>query len=120
MTRLEDLNLGLRFLLEVAALGALAYWGWTAHSGSIRTAWAIGLPAVAAALWATFRAPGHGGEPVVAVTGPIRLALELALFALAVGLVYLAGRPTIAASLGAALVIHYGLDRRRVFALLSG
>ena len=69
--------LGLHFLLEVAALAALARWGWATHAGATRWLWAIGVPLVAAAAWAVLRAPGDGPAPLVAVPGALRLALEL-------------------------------------------
>ncbi len=53
----HPLNLALRFLLELVALGAMGYWGWTQHEGTARWLWAIGLPLVAAVLWGTFAVP---------------------------------------------------------------
>ena len=48
-------TLALRFLLEIAALVGVDYWGWTQHSGVACWGWTIGLPFWAALLWGTFR-----------------------------------------------------------------
>ena len=110
----------LRFGLEVAALGALAYWGWTAAAGTPGAVLAVALPLVAAALWGTFRVPNDPGPAPVAVPGAVRLGLEWALFGLAgVGLA-VAGRPTLAAVLVIATTLHYVLARDRVRWLLAG
>ena len=50
-------NLALRFLLELAALAALGYWGWVAHDGASRWVWTAGLVVGAAAVWGVFRCP---------------------------------------------------------------
>ncbi|WP_406459235.1 YrdB family protein [Streptomyces sp. NBC_00876] len=51
-------NEGLAFLLELAALACLCWWGFTAGDGlAVHLLLGIGLPAVAIALWGTFAAP---------------------------------------------------------------
>ena len=46
------------FLSELAALAALAWWGWTVPgSTALRLALAVGSPLVAAVLWGVFAAP---------------------------------------------------------------
>ena len=51
-------NLALRFILEVAALVALGYWGFHAGDGDT-THWILGIgaPVVAAVVWGLFVAP---------------------------------------------------------------
>ena len=115
----HPLNLGLRFLLELTALGAYAYWGWTTHEGIGRLAWAIGLPLLAATLWGVFRVPGDPGDAPVAVPGAVRLALELAFFGGAVWLLGAAGRTQLALGFGAVVVLHYLVSYNRIFWLLS-
>lgn len=76
-------NLGLAFALELAAIAALAYWGF--HSGAstgTRVVLGIGAPAVAIVLWGLFAAPkATFGSPalyvltVVLVIGGAALAL---------------------------------------------
>jgi protein involved in polysaccharide export with SLBB domain len=54
----NPLNLALRFVLEIVALIAVGYWGWTAATGVLGYVLAIGLPLLAAVFWGTFRVPG--------------------------------------------------------------
>ncbi len=119
MKEIRKINLGLRFLVEVSAVLGLAFWGWTTNSGLARIGLTVGLPILAMVLWATFRTPGDGGEPIVPISGPVRLGLELALFGTAIILVYRAGMPAPAAGLGGLVTVHYLLDRNRVVALLK-
>jgi hypothetical protein len=114
-------NLALRFLLEIAASLALAYWGWRQASGAVRYVPAIALPLAAAALWGTFRVPGDSsasGAAPVPVPGPARLLLELALFGFAVWGLLSEGAATPSLILGGALLLHYGLSYDRVLWLL--
>jgi hypothetical protein len=113
----------LRFGLELAALGALAHWGWTGVAGFAGVLAAVGLPVLAAVLWGTFRAPDDasaGGGAPVPVPGPVRLALELGLFGLAVAALVDAGAPLAGLVLAALVVCHYLLARDRVRWLLVG
>ena len=51
-------NLALRFLLELGALAAVAYWGATMSSAHIlRVALAIAAPATVALIWGIFISP---------------------------------------------------------------
>lgn len=113
----------LRFLLELAALAAIGYWGVTAHAGFASLLWAGGGVLLAATLWGVFRVPddpSSAGSAPVSVPGPIRLVLELLLLGGSVVLLAAAGRPLAAAVLGLLLVLHYTLAWRRVRWLLGG
>lgn len=65
----HPINLALRFLLEIAALGAIAYWGWTQHDGLARYVLAFGLPLLAMTVWSIFRVNGDPGDAPVAIQG---------------------------------------------------
>jgi hypothetical protein len=112
-------NAVLRFFLELAALAAMGYWGWTQHDGAARWLWALGLPLVAAVAWAVFRIPGDPGTPVIAVPGAVRLLVEIVFFGGAAGLLLLAGRPNWALVFGVLLVGHYLWAYRRVAWMLQ-
>jgi Protein of unknown function (DUF2568) len=85
---LKSANVVLRFLLELCALAALAYWGATAKVQLAgRIALAIGIPLIAAVVWALVVAPR---APVDLGSGA-RLAVELLVFAAAIAA--LASRP---------------------------
>jgi hypothetical protein len=76
----NPINLILRFLLEIAILFSLGYWGWTQQQGVLRYVLAIGLPIIAAVIWGTVRVPGdasHSGTARVPVPGTLRLIIRL-------------------------------------------
>jgi hypothetical protein len=114
----NPLNLALRFVLELVALGGLALLGWTIGEGGWELLPAIGLPVAAAAAWGTFRIPNDPGPAPVAVPGPVRLALEVAVFGGGVAGFAVAGHETIALLIGAVMVGHYALSYDRVVRLV--
>jgi Protein of unknown function (DUF2568) len=120
----HPLNLGFRFLLEVLAVSALAFWGW-AWGGWIRWPLAAGCALAAMALWATFRTPDDhsSGKGLIATPGPVRLVLELGMFGLAILALFNAHANNRAEwfgiGLGIAVVIHYVLSWDRVRWLLG-
>jgi hypothetical protein len=69
-------NAALAFLLELAALGVLAWGGWRlGGDGALRGVLAVALPALAALLWGLFAAP----HATVAST-PGRLVVQVLVF----------------------------------------
>jgi hypothetical protein len=115
----NPINLALRFILELAGLVAMAYWGWTTHDGAWQWITAIGLPVIAAALWGTFRIPNDPKpDPPVVVPGPVRLLLEAVYFAAAVILLVDAGKDQTALILGVVIVLHYIVSYDRVIHML--
>lgn len=118
----HPLNLALRFILEVAALFAFGYWGWTQHEGIWRYVWAAGLVIAATAIWGTFAVPddpSRSGRAPVPVPGPLRLALELAFFAAGAWAFFAAGQPVWGIILGATTLVHYALSYDRIRWLLG-
>lgn len=113
----HPLNLALRFLLEIAALVAIGYWGFDQHSGIWRFILAIGGPLIAATLWGTFAVPGdpsRSGEAPVPIPGVLRLVLELSLFGFAAWALYDAGSTLLAAILAGITISHYALSYDRI------
>ena len=96
-------NLGVRFLLELAMLVAL---GWV--GGEIGSSWvvrallAIAFPLVAAGVWGMFIAPKAPRR----LADPAKLVVELGLFAAAVVGLALVGHPVLAAVLGVVFVVN--------------
>ncbi len=118
----HPLNLALRFLLELAALAALGYWGWTQNSGAWRYLLMLGLPLLAAVVWGTFAVPGdpsRSGRAPVPVPGAVRLLLELAFFAAAVVALLASGQALAGLLLAAVTIIHYILAYDRIGWLLG-
>ena len=111
------LNAGLRFLLELAALFAVGYWGWHQEIGGFRFLLALAAPVLFAAIWYTFNVkndPSRSGKAPVPVPGVVRLAIELALFALATAAAYSSMSELIGIIYGLVLLAHYGFSYRRI------
>jgi hypothetical protein len=98
-------NEGLRFFLELAALGSLAYWGFTDRSGVGQWVLGLGAPLVAATVWGTFVAP-KATRPTV---DPLRLALELLVFGSGVVALVAADQAALALVLAALVTAHLAL-----------
>ena len=119
----HPLNLGIRFLLELAALTALGVWGW--HYGNetyLRFVLAIGLPIIMAAIWGIFNVPDDpsrsGAAPIV-VPGIIRLAIELAIFILATWALDDVEYYRLSWLLGGVATLHYLLSYDRIIWLFK-
>ena len=113
----NPLNLALRFLLEIAAFVAMAYWGWTQHDGVWRIVYTVGAPLLAAVLWGTFAVPddpSRSGKAPVPVPGIIRLLLELVIFGFAAWALYDAGQSAIALIFGLLVLLHYLVSYDRI------
>jgi len=111
------LNAGLRFLLELAALFAVGYWGWYQQTGALRIVLAVIAPVLFAAVWYTFNVkndPSRSGNAPVPVPGIVRLGLEIVLFALAVAAAYSSMSALIGIIYGAVLLVQYVASYRRV------
>ena len=90
----HPINLAVRFLLEIAALIALGWWGWNSGTGAWRFVLALGLPILAAVFWGTFAVPddpSRSGKAPIPVPGLVRLLFELGFFASASAALYFTG-----------------------------
>ncbi|HET6214831.1 MAG TPA: DUF2568 domain-containing protein [Micromonosporaceae bacterium] len=100
---IKNVNLALRFLLELCALAALAYWGFrVGHGAGLKLLLGLGAPALAAIGWGMFVAPRAKYK-----SAPVRLIVELALFAAAVAGLAAAGQ----GGLAIALAVVYAVNR---------
>lgn len=118
----HPVNLAVRFLLEMAALIAIGYWGWQQSDNLLlQIGLALGLPLIAAILWGTFAVrddPSRSGKAPVPVPGWVRLVLELALFAIATWTLFATGATISGWIMGVVTTIHYGLSYDRLHWLL--
>lgn len=115
----NPINLALRFILELAGLFAMAYWGWTQHTGILRYLWTIGLPVAAAAIWGVFRVPNDPGKATVAIPGWLRLVLEVIYFGLATWAFYTAGQNSWGLIFAVIVIIHYAISYDRILWLIK-
>ena len=76
-------NLALRFFLELAAIAALAYWGW-----GVTWVLAVSAPAAWIVLWATFGSP----KARVKLSTPWRIVFEAVVFGAAAAALWAAGQ----------------------------
>lgn len=94
---MHNLNLALRFLLEIVALAALAFGGWTlAPEGLAQWILAGALPLAFAAVWGAYIAPRAPAR----WTDPARLILEIFLFSGAAVALGWAGYPGLSVLFG--------------------
>lgn len=93
MNSVRVLNLGLRFILELCAIVALAYGGFAVVSARWQqVALAVVLPAAGAVLWGLFVSP----KAKVSANWVVRLAVEIAVFGAAAALLYSNGQHRLA------------------------
>ena len=117
----HPVNLALRFILEIAGLVALGWWGWNQGEGILRFVLAFGIPILAAVLWGTFAVPddpSRSGKAQVQVPGIVRLLLELAFFVSATWSLFALGAATLGWIYGIAVLVHYLASYDRILWLV--
>lgn len=122
MLERRQINLIVRFFLEVAAYASMAVWGWALSDSGTRFVTGLGVPILAAVIWGTFAVAGdptRSRKPPVAVAGPVRLAIETVFFLFAVWVLYETERTTFAVLMAVVAVGHYVAARDRVKWLLQ-
>jgi hypothetical protein len=119
----NPVNLTFRFLLEIIGLVGTFRLGLEVGTGIWRWVLAVGFTFAAMALWATFRVPGDQsakGDAPYAVSGPMRLLIELVVFgAGAVGW-FVAGPNWMAWAYLSALTLHHVISYDRIAWLIRG
>ncbi len=94
-------NRVLRFLLELAALAAVGYWGLNAGEGALGWVVAIVAVSVVIAVWALFVSPKH----TIETSKPVEFAIEAAVWLAAGAAIYATGSGALAlAFVGVSLV----------------
>ncbi|HEU0027454.1 MAG TPA: YrdB family protein [Ktedonobacterales bacterium] len=101
-------NLAVAFLVELAALAALGYWGVQVGNGTAaKIALGVGAPLLMIVAWWLFIAP----RAVVTVPRLVNLALRILVFGLAVAALAVAGRPDWAWVFGVVVAANLALVR---------
>ena len=99
-------NEALAFLVELAALGALAWWGFSTGSGvAARLLLGLGAPAVAIVLWGMFAAPRARFRPPLAGV----LLVKAVVLGAGVYAVHAVGHPVAAVVFAAVVVVNTAL-----------
>lgn len=87
---MSAVNDGVRFVLELCALAAVAYWGWrTGDSTTSKLLLAVGGVALIAVVWGVFRSES---DAPVKVPTAARIVIEVAVFAAATAALAAVGR----------------------------
>ncbi|MFY0509459.1 YrdB family protein [Streptomyces anulatus] len=95
----------LAFLLELVAIGCLAWWGFTAVDGAlVSVLLGLGVPAAAATLWGLFAAPRARFRPPLAGV----LAVKVLVLGGSAAAVYGTGHPVVAGVFAVVLALNTG------------
>lgn len=106
MSTLKMGNLALAFLLELAMLAALCYWGFQAGDGWLaKVALGVGVPLGVAVLWGLFMAP----RAAIRVARPVYWILFALFFGGAAVALALAGQPALAIVFAVVVIINRAL-----------
>ena len=106
MATFRAANLGLRFILELCLLAALAYWGFQSGDGTLRhIVLGIGAPLLAAIYWGLFISP----KARFPFALPVKLILEIVIFAIAIAALYATGQHLLAIIFAIVAIINRSL-----------
>ncbi|MEV7906222.1 YrdB family protein [Streptomyces anulatus] len=95
----------LAFLLELVAIGCLAWWGFTAVDGVlVSVLLGLGVPAAAVTLWGLFAAPRARFRPPLAGV----LAVKALVLGGSAAAVYGTGHPVVAGAFAVVLALNTG------------
>jgi hypothetical protein len=98
-------NDALRFVLELCALAALAYWGFRTASGAWQWVLGIGAPLAMAVVWGRFMSP----KAAQRLDDPARLVAEVVIFGAAAAALADAGQRALANAFAVAVGVHLTL-----------
>ena len=113
----HPINLAVRFLLEIAALLSMGFWGYQQSDSWLRFVMAIGLPLIAAVIWGTFAVPDDPSRSVkapVPVPGILRLVIEIAIFGFGAWALCNLEYTLLSLILGVTVIIHYIVSYDRI------
>lgn len=119
---MTPLNLGLRFLLELAALAGFAAWVFSSVTGWWRYLLALALVLLIVGLWTTFAVPGdpsRSGTAPVPVPGSVRLVLEMVVLVWGAYAWHASGYSRVGLLLSVLIGLHYLFSLKRVAWLLQ-
>lgn len=92
MPIVKNLNLLLRFLLEMAALTSLCYWGFrTNRVMALKIVFGVGIPLLTAFIWGMFGSP----KAPYQLSIPLQWLLVSVIYLLSALALYTAGKPSL-------------------------
>ena len=112
-----------QFAMELASLMGIGLIGWhLGRKGVLGAILAVAFILLTGWVWGRFRTPGFvptGRDPVVPVSGPVRIALELAVYAVGLFGIWWSGRESTALIVVGVLVLTLIFSYKRYIALWS-
>ena len=99
----------IRFMLELATVGAVAHWGWVTGRGVGRAVLAVAAVVVPFAVWGTWVAPRAPRR----LDDPARMIVEAAVFACGVAALIATHHPVLAVVLAVCAAISMAVVRTR-------
>ena len=99
---MKHLNLAVKFLLELAVIAALGYWGASLDGHVLAAIVMIVVPAAVIVLWARFAAPNAPGR----LPRRSRIPFELTILLAGALALLAAGQPALAGALAAVIVVN--------------
>lgn len=111
----------LQFIMELASLLGIGLIGWhLGNKGILGAILAIAFILLTGAIWGRFRTPGFvptGREPAQPVSGPVRIALELAVYVIGIFGIWWSGREVTAYIVIAVMALTLAISYKRLLAL---
>lgn len=118
----NNVNLAVRFILEIVALVAIGMLGWNQGDGWMSFVLGLGMPILVGVIWGIFAVPNdpsRSGKAPIAVPGIVRLLIELAIFTFASWALYHSGFVGLGIVFGILVVVHYIISYDRIIWLMS-
>lgn len=110
-----------QFAMELASLIGIGLIGWhLGNKGILGAFLAVAFILLMGTIWGRFRTPGFvptGREPSNPVSGPVRIAIELAVYLLGILGIWWSGRETTAYIVTGVMVLTLLLSYQRLVAL---
>ncbi|XVK82872.1 hypothetical protein BST_0586 [Bacillus stercoris] len=122
LEKLNQANLLLRFILEIAALISIGVFAWISFDGYFKYVLTLVLPIAVMIVWSVFAVPhdpSRSGQTVIPVNGITRLVIELLIFAMAVAALYFSHLKPVGIIFLCLIILHYIISAERIKWLLN-
>ncbi len=122
LEKLNQANLLLRFILEIAALISIGVFAWISFDGYFKYVLTLVLPIAVMIVWSVFAVPhdpSRSGQTVIPVNGVTRLVIEILIFAMAVVALYFSHLKPVGIIFLCLIILHYIISAERIKWLLN-